>query len=123
MAEDLPDLGIANSGQMVMLLGHCHQKAFDLVKPIQKPLEELAGFKVEPIDSFCCGMAGDFGFSAETYDMSMKMVNASLLPAIGQALREALIAADGASCRCQIKNGTGRETVHVAFVLDRLMNQ
>jgi Fe-S oxidoreductase len=53
----------------------------------------------------------------------MKMANASLLPAIRTAPPDALIAADGTSCRCQIKDGTGREAVHVAVLLDRLMSQ
>jgi Fe-S oxidoreductase len=123
LAEDRPDLGIAGSGQTVMLHGHCHQKAFDVVKPVQEVLGELAGLKVEPIESSCCGMAGAFGYGADTYDVSMKMANANLLPAIRSAPADALIAADGTSCRCQIKDGTGREAAHVAVLLDRLMHQ
>ena len=106
-----------------MLHGHCHQKAFDVVRPVQEVLGELAGLKVEPIETSCCGMAGAFGYGADTYDVSMKMANASLLPAIRTAPPDTLIAADGTSCRCQIKDGTGREAVHVAVLLDRLMSQ
>ncbi len=123
LAEDRPDLGIAGSGQTVMLHGHCHQKAFDVVKPVQEVLGELAGLKVEPIETSCCGMAGAFGYGADTYDVSMKMANANLLPAIRSAPADALIAADGTSCRCQIMDGTGREAAHVAVLLDRLMHQ
>ena len=123
LAEDRPDLQIAGSGQTVMLHGHCHQKAFDVVRPVQEVLGELVGLKVELIETSCCGMAGAFGYGADTYDLSMKMANASLLPAIRTAPPDALIAADGTSCRCQIKDGTGREAVHVAVLLDRLMSQ
>ena len=106
-----------------MLHGHCHQKAFDVVKPVQQVLGELAGLKVELIETSCCGMAGAFGYGADTYDVSMKMANANLLPAIRKAPPETLIAADGTSCRSQIKDGTGRDAVHVAALLDRLMRQ
>ena len=69
------------------------------------------------------GMAGAFGYGADTYDVSMKMANASLASCHPQAPPETLIAADGTSCRSQIKDGTGREAVHVAALLDRLMRQ
>ena len=94
-----------------------------MVRPVQDVLGELAGLKVEPIETSCCGMAGAFGYGADTYDVSMKMANASLLPAIRTAPPDTLIAADGTSCRSQIKDGTGREAVHVAVLLDRLMSQ
>ena len=122
LAEDRPDLGIAKSEQKVMLHGHCHQKAFDVVKPVKNVLGELAGLNVEQIETSCCGMAGAFGYGADTYDVSMKMANANLLPVIRNAPPDALIAADGTSCRCQIRDGTGREAVHVAVLLDQLMS-
>jgi len=65
-------------------------------------------------------MAGAFGYGADTYDISMKMAEASLLPAVRNAPSGSGIVADGTSCRCQIKDGTGREAEHVAVLLDRM---
>jgi Fe-S oxidoreductase len=72
---------------------------------------------VAPIESSCCGMAGSFGYDAETIDVSFAMGELSLLPTVRQADAGALIVADGTSCRHQIKDGTGRAAVHVAQVL------
>jgi FAD/FMN-containing dehydrogenase/Fe-S oxidoreductase len=104
-----------------LLHGHCHQKAFDAVKPVQKVLGLVPGLKVELIESSCCGMAGSFGYDAEHYDVSMQMAELSLLPAVRQADAATLIVADGTSCRHQIADGTrgsgAKEAVHVAQVL------
>jgi Fe-S oxidoreductase len=72
---------------------------------------------VETIESSCCGMAGAFGYHAETVDVSLAMGELSLLPAVRNAPADAIIVADGTSCRHQIKDGTGRTAVHVAQVL------
>jgi Fe-S oxidoreductase len=104
-----------------LLHGHCHQKAFDAIQPIEKVLSWVDGLEVEKIETSCCGMAGAFGYGAETFDVSMKMANATLLPTIRKSSPETIIIADGTSCRCQIKDGTDREAKHVATVLDELM--
>ena len=75
------------------------------------------GLKVELIASSCCGMAGAFGYQAETVEISRKMAEADLLPAIRAADADTLIVADGTSCRHQIKDGSGRRPLHVAEVL------
>jgi Fe-S oxidoreductase len=97
--------------------GHCHQKSFGAFAPVEKILRLVPGLKVETIGSSCCGMAGAFGYGAETYEVSMDMAEASLLPAIRKAADDALIVADGTSCRHQIKDGSGRSALHVARVL------
>ena len=97
--------------------GHCHQKSFGAFAPVEKILRLVPGLKVEKIESSCCGMAGAFGYGAETYDVSMDMAEASLLPALRKAADDALIVADGTSCRHQIKDGSGRGALHVARVL------
>ena len=97
--------------------GHCHQKSFGAFAPVEKILRLVPGLKVETIQSSCCGMAGAFGYGAETYDVSMDMAEASLLPAVRKADADALIVADGTSCRHQIKDGSGRNALHVARVL------
>ncbi|MBI3699070.1 MAG: FAD-binding protein [Afipia sp.] len=97
--------------------GHCHQKSFGAFAPVEKILRLVPSLKVETIQSSCCGMAGAFGYGAETYDVSMQMAEASLLPAVRKADADALIVADGTSCRHQIKDGSGRNALHVARVL------
>jgi len=64
-------------------------------------------------------MAGAFGYQAETYDVSLKMADLSLLPAIRAAAPDDLIIANGTSCRHQIVDGTGRKPHHIAEIFDR----
>ena len=121
LARDKPELGIQSQGGTALLHGHCHQKAFDVVKPVQAVLSELAGLEVDVIETSCCGMAGAFGYGRDTYDVSMKMAEASLLPAVRGADQDTILVADGTSCRCQIADGSNREADHVAVVLDRML--
>jgi Fe-S oxidoreductase len=100
-----------------LLHGHCHQKAFDAMGAVEKVLRLVPGLEVETVQSSCCGMAGAFGYQAETYDVSMKMAELSLLQAVRAAPEDALIVADGTSCRQQIEHATGRQALHVARVL------
>jgi Fe-S oxidoreductase len=102
-----------------LLHGHCHQKAFDAMRPIETVLGLVPGLSVRTIESSCCGMAGSFGY--EHYDISMKMGEQSLLPAVRQAGAHALVVADGTSCRHQIADGAQREAIHVAVVLERAL--
>ena len=97
--------------------GHCHQKAFDVFSPVETVLKMVPGLKVEPIESSCCGMAGSFGYNADTIDVSLAMGELSLLPAVRKADAGTLIVADGTSCRHQIHDGAGRDAIHVARVL------
>ncbi len=97
--------------------GHCHQKSFGAFKPVEQVLRLVPDLDVETIESSCCGMAGAFGYGADTYRASMEMAELSLLPAVRRAHAAALIVADGTSCRHQIKDGAGRGALHVARVL------
>jgi FAD/FMN-containing dehydrogenase/Fe-S oxidoreductase len=97
--------------------GHCHQKAFDALSPVETVLKLVPGLEVETIESSCCGMAGAFGYAADTIDVSLRMGELSLLPAIRKADADTLIVADGTSCRHQIHDRTGRDAIHVARVL------
>ena len=101
-----------------LLHGHCHQKAFDAVRPIQKVLQLIPGLAVELVETSCCGMAGAFGFEAEHYDVSMAMGELALLPAVRNADAGTLIIADGTSCRQQIRDGAKRDALHVARILE-----
>jgi FAD/FMN-containing dehydrogenase/Fe-S oxidoreductase len=97
--------------------GHCHQKSFAVMDTVETALRLVPGLAVESIESSCCGMAGSFGFGSETIDTSLAMGELSLLPAVRNAPGDAIIVADGTSCRHQIHDGTGRRAVHVAQVL------
>ena len=112
---------LAPIGSTAMLHGHCHQKSFNVMGPVQKVLSKVPGLKVNLIESSCCGMAGAFGYQAETIDVSLKMAELSLLPAVRGADKDAIIVADGTSCRHQIKDGTERHALHVAAVLAKSM--
>ncbi|MFN3461147.1 MAG: (Fe-S)-binding protein, partial [Oceanibaculum sp.] len=101
-----------------VLHGHCHQKAFAAMPAVQQVLKLVPGLTVETIDSSCCGMAGAFGYEAEHYEVSMKMAEAALLPAIRKAEPGAILVADGTSCRHQIHDGANRAAVHVVRVLE-----
>jgi len=102
----------------ILLHGHCHQKAFGAVSPIIDVLKLIPGAKPELIESSCCGMAGSFGYEASHYDVSMQMAELSLLPAIRRQ-PDAIVVADGTSCRHQINDGAQREAIHVAALLAR----
>jgi len=121
LARDKPKLPLKSGNAKALLHGHCHQKAFDAVRPVEEVLSWIDGLAVEKIETSCCGMAGAFGYGADTFDVSMKMANSALLPKIREAGDDTLIIADGTSCRCQIKDGTARDAKHVAIILDEWM--
>ncbi|MCM0018956.1 MAG: FAD-binding protein [Tagaea sp.] len=101
--------------------GHCHQKAFDAVKPTLDALALIPGMQAKLVESSCCGMAGAFGYEAANQEASKAMAEAALLPAIRKADADTLIVADGTSCRHQIADLGGREALHVARVLERAL--
>jgi len=110
-------LSLGPIGSKALVHGHCHQKSFGAFKPVEQALRLIPELNVETIDSSCCGMAGAFGYGADTYQTSMEMAELSLLPAVRRAGTEALVIADGTSCRHQIKDGTDRTALHVARAL------
>jgi FAD/FMN-containing dehydrogenase/Fe-S oxidoreductase len=110
-------LKLAPVKKRALLHGHCHQKSFDTMSSVEAALRLVPGLDVETIESSCCGMAGAFGFGADTIDVSRAMGELSLLPAVRKAPDDAIIVADGTSCRHQIHDGAGREAIHVARVL------
>ena len=108
-------------GKQALLHGHCHQKAFGAMGAVERALRLVPELNVATIESSCCGMAGSFGYEAEHYEVSMKMGEASLLPAVRAASSETLIVADGTSCRHQIEHGANRQAIHVARVLEQAL--
>ena len=111
------NLPLQSTPRRALVHGHCHQKSFDVFTPVQKLLKLIPGLTVETIESSCCGMAGSFGYGAETIDISLAMGELSLLPAVRKAAGDDIIVADGTSCRHQIHDGTGRNALHVSRVL------
>ncbi|MBK1679584.1 (Fe-S)-binding protein [Rhodocyclus tenuis] len=108
-------------GGRALVHGHCHQKAFAAMKALRKVLAWIPEFEFEIVDASCCGMSGSFGMEAEHYDASQAMGELALLPAVRAAAEDTLIVADGFSCRHQIADGSGRQAIHVAVLLQRAL--
>jgi Fe-S oxidoreductase len=102
--------------------GHCHQKAFGALPDSLSVLGRIPGLVVKPIQSACCGMAGAFGYQAETQAESRAMAEAGLLPAVRAAATDDMVIADGTSCRHQIADLGGRRAIHSVVALDRALN-
>jgi Fe-S oxidoreductase len=105
----------------ILLHGHCHQKAFGVMSPVLEVIQLIPKAKPELIESSCCGMAGSFGYEANHLEVSMQMAELSLLPAV-RAKADAIVVADGTSCRHQIKDGASRDAIHVAQLLSQHLN-
>ena len=101
--------------------GHCHQKSFGAFPAGLAMLQRVPNLTVRPIASSCCGMAGSFGYQAETQEESRAMAEASLLPAVRAVGPGHLIVADGTSCRHQIRDLAGQEAIHSVRVLERAL--
>jgi Fe-S oxidoreductase len=103
----------------VLLHGHCYQKAqppaddgYSIGVNAAVEVLQTAGYQVEVIDSGCCGMAGAFGYESEHFDMSIKIGEMALFPAVRINGKDMIIAAAGTSCRSQIEDGTQHKAVH-----------
>ncbi|MDQ7040219.1 MAG: FAD-linked oxidase C-terminal domain-containing protein [Rhodothermus sp.] len=101
----------------ILLHGHCHQKALVGTDVAARVLSLPPGYTVEVLDTSCCGMAGAFGYEKEHVDISLKMAERRLAPAVRAADYGTLIAAPGTSCRAQIEDTTGRRALHPAEIL------
>ena len=105
--------------QNVLIHGHCHQKSQDRMKGLTNLLSEL-NINNKMIDSSCCGMAGSFGYDSKTYDVSKKMANLSLIPAINNSGEKDFIVANGTSCRHQISDLSEKKGKHVSELLFKI---
>nr|WP_288935615.1 FAD-binding and (Fe-S)-binding domain-containing protein [uncultured Allomuricauda sp.] len=101
----------------IKIHGHCHQKALSNQKVTFDVLNLPKNYKVTIIPSGCCGMAGSFGYEEEHYETSMRVGELKLFPAVEKSSEDTLIAANGTSCRHQIKDGTKREAQHPVSIL------
>ena len=109
--------------RIALLHGHCHQKSFDQMRYVERVLARIPEFKVNTIQSGCCGMAGAFGYGKETYRVSQDMAELDLLPTVRSAAMDALVIADGISCRHQIELGSGKQALHVARLLQSVLER
>lgn len=116
-AEDQLQLPFTCKQRHLLLHGHCQQKALVGTMSTKQALTLPESYKVNEIDSSCCGMAGSFGYEAEHFDISMKMGERRLFPEVRDADDETIIVAAGTSCRHQIEDGTGKKALHPAQVL------
>jgi Fe-S oxidoreductase len=101
---------------------HCHQRAEGLSDDglptgVEATLAALCacGYEVELLDTGCCGMAGTFGYEAEHYDLSLKVAELKLFPALraaGAGTGAWIISASGAACRMQMAQGLGMPSTH-----------
>ncbi len=88
----------------------------------QSVLQKM-GLNFQLLDSGCCGMAGAFGFEKDHYDVSLKVGERVLLPAVREADKETLIIANGFSCREQVEQTTDRRALHLAQVIQMAMRE
>ena len=111
------NLELSDAARKVLFHGHCHQKSLVGTASSLRALRLPPGYQVELVNSGCCGMAGSFGFEKEHYDISMKIGEQALFPAVRAKEPDWEIAVMGVSCRQQIEHGTGRRTRHLVEVL------
>jgi Fe-S oxidoreductase len=117
--EEKPELSkvLRPKANQVRVHGHCHQKAIFGMDAVKRIFSFYPEIDFQEIDSGCCGMAGSFGYEAKHYDISKQMAERVLIPAI-EDHPDALIVANGFSCRHQIADFAGREAVHIAEVFE-----
>jgi Fe-S oxidoreductase len=121
LAREKPALPLKHLPATAHVHGHCHQKSFGAFVSALDVLKQVPDLSVKPIASSCCGMAGSFGYQAETQAESRAMAEAGLLPAVRAAAAEDIVVADGTSCRHQIRDLAGREAIHSVRLLERAL--
>ncbi|MGH7122309.1 MAG: FAD-binding and (Fe-S)-binding domain-containing protein [Acetobacteraceae bacterium] len=112
LAREKPPLEFARRPATAFVHGHCHQKSFGAFPALLTTLRMIPGLEVHPIAASCCGMAGAFGYQAETEATSRAIAGQSLLPALKAAAPGDLVIADGTSCRHQIADLAHRPALH-----------
>ncbi|WP_238985461.1 FAD-binding and (Fe-S)-binding domain-containing protein [Nitrosococcus halophilus] len=110
-----------DQSRRILVHGHCHGKALAGMQPLLDTLALMGGAVVEAIPSGCCGMAGAFGYEQEHYDLSLRIGELVLLPAVRRAPAGTLICAPGTSCRAQIKDGAQVLAYHPAELLQKAL--
>jgi Fe-S oxidoreductase len=122
LEKKAPDFKIPRMAKKALVQGHCHHKSVIRFDDEKKVLGKI-GLDSKDLSSGCCGMAGSFGFEADKYDISIKVGEHGLLPAVREAAESTLIVADGFSCREQIAQQTDRQGLHLAEVIRMAQQQ
>lgn len=122
LVERAPEWARSARPRKALVQTHCHQHAV-MGFAADRKVMAAAGIEAIVPDAGCCGLAGNFGFEREHFDVSTAAGERVLLPAVRAADDDTVIIADGFSCRTQIAQGTGREAVHLAQVLRRALEQ
>jgi Fe-S oxidoreductase len=106
------DPSFSSSYEKIVIHGHCHQKSLYGTQAMKSVLDNIPDLTVEVLDSGCCGMAGSFGYEKEHYEMSLKVGEDRLFPALRGKSDTTGVVACGFSCRHQIAHGTGVDAHH-----------
>ena len=114
---DGPRFDLGDRPRDVLFHGHCHQKALVGTGPAMEVLRSIGGCRPKEIETGCCGMAGSFGLEKEHYDVSMRIGEQSLFPAIRSEDGDFEVVSEGVSCRQQIESGTGARPKHLVELL------
>jgi len=112
-------LTLKSPANKILLHGHCHQKALNVMSSVERTLSLLPDTEIKLIETSCCGMAGAFGYMHDTLEVSKKMASLDLVPSVKNADENTIVVADGTSCRHQIDALCNRSAVHVINVLAR----
>jgi FAD/FMN-containing dehydrogenase/Fe-S oxidoreductase len=119
LAREAPDFAPPEIRRRTLVQGHCHQKALAGIGGEIALLSRAAGAELEVLDAGCCGMAGAFGYERAHFEVSRAIGARVLFPAIDKAPPDAIIVADGFSCRSQIRHFCpSRRPMHLAEVLN-----
>ena len=122
LQEHAPDWEPPRLSGKALVHGHCHHEAV-MGMSAEKKLYERMGLDFEVLDSGCCGLAGSFGFEKEHDEISREIGEQRLMPMVREAPEEAILVADGFSCKTQIEEMTDRRALHTAQVLKLAMEQ
>jgi FAD/FMN-containing dehydrogenase/Fe-S oxidoreductase len=115
LVKHAPDYRPPQIDEKIIVHGHCHHRA-TMGMHDEITLLHLTGAQVELLDSGCCGMAGPFGFEKDKFDLSQKLGERVLLPAVRNN-PTAIIVTDGFSCSEQITQNTTARPMHLAELL------
>jgi Fe-S oxidoreductase len=120
--EDGPSLNWRAGPRTILVQPHCHQRSLTGTSALLALLRRIPGAAVVDLDAGCCGLAGSFGYEKEHYEVSLRIAEQRLVPALRQAPADAVLVAPGFSCRMQIAHCTGRNAVHPAELLRRWLS-
>jgi FAD/FMN-containing dehydrogenase/Fe-S oxidoreductase len=114
-------LNLRGGARRILVQGHCHQRSLVGMNPLLRLLQKIPAAEVVDLDAGCCGMAGSFGYETEHYEISQRVGEHRLFPAIRAAADDTVIVANGFSCRLQVDHFCGRTAIHPAVLLQQLM--